>query len=43
MPMSCGEIMVLKEPEMWKDKIVHFFGSSFVGEGKLFAKNIEED
>lgn len=43
MPMSCGEIMVLKEPEKWKDKVVHFFGSSFVDEGKLFAKNIEED
>lgn len=44
MPLSCGKmITVLKEPEMWKDKKVHFFGSSFVGEGKLFAKNIEED
>lgn len=43
MPLSCGEIMVLKEPEMWKDKKVHFFGSSFVGEGKLFAKNIKEE
>lgn len=43
MPMSCGEIMVLKEPEKLKDKEVHFFGSSFVDEGKLFAKNIKED
>lgn len=44
MPMSCGEIIVLKEPEKWKDKEVHFFGSSFVDEGKLFARNfIKED
>jgi len=43
MPMSCGEIMALKDPEKWKDKEVHFFGSSFVGEGKLFAKNLAED
>lgn len=40
MPMSCGEIMVLKEPEMWRDKTVHFFGSSFVDEGKLFCKKL---
>ena len=44
MPVSCGEIVVLKEPEKWKDKDVHFFGSSFVDEGKLFARNlIKED
>lgn len=39
MPMSCGVIMA----EKWKDKEVHFFGSSFVDEGKLFAKDIKED
>lgn len=43
MPVSCGEIMVLRNPEKWRDKKVHFFGSSFVDEGKLFAKNLKED
>lgn len=43
MPLSCGEITVLKEPEMWKDKEVHFFGSSFVSEGKLFAKDLTKE
>ena len=40
MPMSCGEIVALKEPEKWKDKVIHFFGSSFVDEGKLFCKDL---
>ena len=45
---SDKEIVILGDSEKWKDKEVHFFGSSWVKKGKLFcnkpkAKSIEAE
>ena len=34
---SDKEIVILGDSEKWKDKEVHFFGSSWVKEGKIFC------
>lgn len=45
---SDKEIVILGDSEKWKDKEVHFFGSSWVEEGEIFcnkpkAKSIEAE
>lgn len=42
MPLSYGdrEVVVLSDPEKWRGKEVHFFGSSLVKEGMLFCKKL---